>query len=183
MKKENINLISTLSIKVEINSESEGCKLQEENSLSFCGQSDIEECRNCKRLSCTVIQCGSIDKNNNNFNSLYELCIPYFLTDEEKSERCKNLNNANSFQNSGKCEYDDLEGFSSFTIFIIFIVVIGIVIFSVSVIYYNIYLYKTGEVPFEPYNFMPEFLFPRKEGHRATIDNLDNIFNPQRFEN
>ena len=152
--------------------------------MSYCSQSNIEDCRKCKRLSCTVIQCGSIDKNNNNnFISLHELCIPYYLTDNEKLNRCQNFNNVNSFQSSGKCEYDDLEGFGFITIFIIFIIVIGIIIFSVSAIYYNIYLYKTGEIPFEPFNFMPEFLFPRNEGHRNTIDNLDNIFNPQRFEN
>ena len=45
------------------------------------------------------------------------------------------------------------------------------------------YLYKYEEIPFEPPSLMPEFLFPRIEGHRNTIDNIDYIFYPQRFEN
>ncbi len=68
------------------------------------------------------------------------MCLPYDITDKEKRERCLNFNGVTSFKPTGMCEYDDLYGYSSFTLFIIGAAVIGIVVFGVSIIYYNIYV-------------------------------------------
>ena len=35
-----------------------GCDYIHENAFAYCGESNLEECRNCKRPGCTVIQCG-----------------------------------------------------------------------------------------------------------------------------
>jgi len=72
---------------------------------------------------------------------MYELCIPYTVSNEEKLKRCKAFNGVNQFQSSGTCEYDDLEGYSSMSIFFIGLSVIIVLIFSFSVIYYNLHVY------------------------------------------
>ena len=40
------------------NKKQENCKYIHENSFTYCGQSSLEECRNCKTINCAVIQCG-----------------------------------------------------------------------------------------------------------------------------
>ena len=36
----------------------ENCKYIHETPFAFCGESNLDDCRNCRRPSCTVIQCG-----------------------------------------------------------------------------------------------------------------------------
>ena len=46
----------------------ENCSYIHENRLSYCGESDLDDCKSCKRQGCTVIECGEEDlKNNINF--------------------------------------------------------------------------------------------------------------------
>lgn len=71
---------------------------------------------------------------------MYELCVPYTVSNEEKLKRCMAFNGVNQYRSSGICEYDDLEGYSSTSIFLIGLLVIIIVIFCVSIIYYNVYV-------------------------------------------
>lgn len=71
---------------------------------------------------------------------MYELCIPYTVTEGEKLRKCQSFNNVTTYRSTGICEYDDLEGYSSFTIFIVGFLVIIVFIFSFSVIYYNVYV-------------------------------------------
>ncbi len=35
------------------------CSYIHENAYAFCGESDLNDCRNCNRLGCTIIQCGN----------------------------------------------------------------------------------------------------------------------------
>ena len=44
----------------------ENCSYIHENRLSYCGESDLDDCFNCKRQGCTVIECGEHDHKNNN---------------------------------------------------------------------------------------------------------------------
>ena len=41
---------------------------------------------------------------------MYELCIPYTVSNEEKLKRCLAFNGVNQYRPTGTCEYDDLEG-------------------------------------------------------------------------
>jgi hypothetical protein len=71
---------------------------------------------------------------------MYELCIPYTVSNEEKLNRCLSFNGVNQYRTTGTCEYDDLEGYSSMNILLIGFLVIVVLIFCISVIYYNIYV-------------------------------------------
>jgi hypothetical protein len=35
------------------------CLYIHENAFAYCGESNVEECRSCRKPGCTVIQCGS----------------------------------------------------------------------------------------------------------------------------
>jgi hypothetical protein len=35
------------------------CSYIHENANAFCGESNLEDCRSCKRQGCTIIQCGN----------------------------------------------------------------------------------------------------------------------------
>ena len=74
--------------------------------------------------------------------------MPYFVTDKEKKERCLNFQGATTYRPTGDCEYDDLEGYSSLTVILIGIGVIAILVFSVTVIYYNVYVNKNNVIIF-----------------------------------
>ena len=43
----------------------ENCSYIHENKFAYCGESNLEDCKNCKRQGCTVIECGhdNLDKN------------------------------------------------------------------------------------------------------------------------
>ncbi len=69
------------------------------------------------------------------------MCLPYTVSDAEKLARCLNFQDVETYKPSGECEYDDLDGYSSFTIFIIGLAVIIVLVFSLAVIYYNIYVH------------------------------------------
>lgn len=66
--------------------------------------------------------------------------MPYTVTDSEKLHRCLNFKGVETYKPSGQCEYDDLDGYSSFTVFIIGLGVILVLVFSLAVIYYNVYV-------------------------------------------
>jgi hypothetical protein len=72
---------------------------------------------------------------------LYDLCVPYSVTGEEKYQKCLKFKDVTTYKPSGECEYDSLDGYSSFNIFIIGIIVIIVLVFSLAVIYYNIYVF------------------------------------------
>ena len=74
--------------------------------------------------------------------------MPYTVSGYDRLARCKNFQDVNTYRSSGECEYDDLEGYSSFSIFIIGLAVIIVLVFSISIIYYNIYLIKYQTPPF-----------------------------------
>jgi hypothetical protein len=74
------------------------------------------------------------------FSKMYELCIPYTVSNQEKLNRCLAFNGVNQYRPTGTCEYDDLEGYSSMNIFFIGFLVIIVLIFCISVIYYNVYV-------------------------------------------
>jgi hypothetical protein len=35
------------------------CSYIHENAFAYCGESNLEDCRNCKRQGCTIVQCGN----------------------------------------------------------------------------------------------------------------------------
>lgn len=49
----------------------ENCSYIHETPFAYCGESDIDDCRNCKRQGCTVIQCGTEDNMSNAPNSIF----------------------------------------------------------------------------------------------------------------
>jgi hypothetical protein len=81
-----------------------------------------------------------------NFEKMYELCIPYTVSEAEKLRKCQSFNNVSTYRSTHICEYDDLEGYSSFTIFIVGLLVIIVFIFSFTVIYYNVYVSMTYKI-------------------------------------
>lgn len=42
----------------------ENCSYIHENRLSYCGESNLDDCKNCKRQGCTVVECGREDIKN-----------------------------------------------------------------------------------------------------------------------
>jgi hypothetical protein len=124
------------------------CLYIHENAFAYCGESNLEECRNCRRPGCTVIECGTETANANknalqpmnSFSKQYELCVPYTVSDKEKLEKCLSFNGVTTYKSTGICEYDDLDGYSSITVFVIGLAVIFVLVFSLAVIYYNIYV-------------------------------------------
>jgi hypothetical protein len=37
----------------------ENCSYIHQNAMSYCGESSLDDCKNCRRQGCTVIQCGN----------------------------------------------------------------------------------------------------------------------------
>ena len=35
------------------------CSYIHENAFAFCGESDLNDCHNCKRQGCSIIECGN----------------------------------------------------------------------------------------------------------------------------
>jgi len=71
---------------------------------------------------------------------MYELCVPYTVSGEEKYQKCTKFNGVTTYRPSQECEYDNLDGYSSLTIFVIGIAVILVLVCSLAVIYYNVYV-------------------------------------------
>jgi len=42
----------------------ENCSYIHENKFAYCGESNLDDCRNCKRQGCSVIECGIDDPEN-----------------------------------------------------------------------------------------------------------------------
>ena len=59
IQKENPNQDSSFTISVNFSTNNHSCLPIIENSFSYCGQSTLEDCRQCRRQSCSIIQCGS----------------------------------------------------------------------------------------------------------------------------
>ena len=74
---------------------------------------------------------------------LHDLCLPYTVTDKEKLDKCLSFSGVTTYRPTGICEYDDLDGYSSITVFIIGLAVIVVLVFSLAVIYYNVYVRKS----------------------------------------
>lgn len=47
------------SFEIDSNFYGEACFIKSETHLDYCGQSSIEDCRNCKRPGCSVVECGN----------------------------------------------------------------------------------------------------------------------------
>ena len=48
------------------------CLYIHENAFAYCGESNLDDCRNCKRPGCSVIECGQEDlKGKKDYNGLY----------------------------------------------------------------------------------------------------------------
>ncbi len=71
---------------------------------------------------------------------MYELCVPYTVSGHDKYNKCLSFKDVTSYRSSGECEFDGLDGYSSFTIFLIGVLVISVLVFSLAVIYYNVYV-------------------------------------------
>ena len=72
----------------------------------------------------------------------FDLCLINNLTEEEKETICQEFDGVNSHNHNSKykCNFDDLEGYSFLTVFIIFILSVAVIVFSVMVVYYNVYV-------------------------------------------
>ena len=124
----------------------------------------MEECRNCRNDKCSSIQCGKESENpvNNidNFETYNELCIPRNISGKKKQSMCNNFKGVNTYRIFFECDYNIKYSFSfmasEFYLFIIFIV-LGI---SFIIIYYNNFLIKKKQKPFNMPSIFPESLFP-----------------------
>jgi hypothetical protein len=43
----------------------ENCSYIHQNSASFCGGSNLDDCRKCLRPGCTIVECGNESSNRN----------------------------------------------------------------------------------------------------------------------
>lgn len=59
IQRDSDNEDSSFNISVQFNNENKSCLSITENPFSYCGQSSLEDCRQCRRQSCSIIQCGS----------------------------------------------------------------------------------------------------------------------------
>jgi hypothetical protein len=134
----------------------ENCNFIHQNPFAYCAESNYDDCRHCRRQGCTIVECGTSERNvkitslilkpedssilssDKTFNKMYELCLPYTVSPHEKLKRCQAFTGVTNFQSSGQCEYDDLEGYSSFTVLLIGFLFIIVIIFCLTVIYYNV---------------------------------------------
>lgn len=66
--------------------------------------------------------------------------MPILATEQERLQSCKAFASADKVSNMYTCEFEDLEGYSSFTVILVFIAVVMVLIFSIAIIYYNIYV-------------------------------------------
>ena len=73
IQKENPNEDSSFIISVTFSTENKSCHSLIETPFSYCGQSTLEDCRQCRRQSCSILQCGS--KTGNSF--VKKICINY----------------------------------------------------------------------------------------------------------
>lgn len=136
-----------------------GCVINGNSFNSFCKQQNIGDCSSCKIIGCTVVECGSqipvtqIAAGNVNNNSIslnipspvnssnHQICAPYNATQEELDSQCQVFEGVKGFSKISICTWENLQGYSKFSIFLVTIVVIIGVVFSLSIIYYNIYVH------------------------------------------
>lgn len=167
------------------------CVIDKETSLSHCAESSIDDCRSCLRQGCSVIECGNVS--GGKFIHHFDICVSSYLIPTEKESICKEFKSLSTFNKASQveCDFDNLEGYSNLSIFFVFILVASVIVLSIVIVYYNIYLIKNGEPPFEPPTYFPIFLFPREsemtkeENKRAAqnLQNLNKIFKSNEYEN
>lgn len=167
LEKDKIELNSSfeISTKYEVNNTlNENCQYIHETPFAFCGESKINDCRNCLRESCSLIQCGQEEEDYVNhldkFTTLYELCVPLSITDKKKKTLCKNFKGVNTYRQYNECIVENSEKYKSSRFDIYLCIILVIMIFSIIVIYYNVYIIKKKEMPFSPPFFLPELIFP-----------------------
>ena len=70
--------------------------------------------------------------------------MPNTIKGDEKQAICQEFEGVSTFNSQNTdCSYDDLQGYSMFSILLVFILVVGIIVFSVLVVYYNVYVRKS----------------------------------------
>lgn len=121
----------------------DNCIYRSENNFGYCGESSLNDCRNCKRTKCKVIECGyekELANYEESFKGLFEICIPNDLSDVAKRKKCSIFSGANTYRQSIECNYEsDERGY--FPIVEIFGGVLCIVCCLAFVVaYYNIYV-------------------------------------------
>lgn len=99
------------------------------------------------------------------------MCLPFQVQDTEMVERCADtFSDINLVRNTPKLDLFEAEykcGSDGDSIFIISVLCLLLFTFSV-IIFYNCYIKLTGREPFVPFEFCPDFLFPRS-GKKPTI--------------
>ena len=164
-QKENLNLPVSFKASIDyIETNSNGsCQYIRESRYAFCGESKLSECRNCKRESCSLIQCGVENDDADhidNFKTLYELCVPLSITDKKKKKICRNFNGVNTYRAYNECFFDNFNKFQFLTYDIYIVIILIILAVSFIIIYYNVYLIKKKQEPFSPPQILPKIFFP-----------------------
>jgi len=167
------------------------CVIDKENQLSHCAESSINDCRSCMKRGCSVIECGNVS--GGKFIHHFDICVSSYLIPLEKENICKEFDGVSTYNKANlvECDFDDLDGYTNLSIFFVFIIVASVIVVSIVIVYYNIYLIRNGEPPFEPPSYFPIFLFPREseitkeENKRAAqnLQNLNKIFKSNEYEN
>ena len=175
MEKENINIESSFKITIKNIklSQNEYCKYAPINSFIFCGAANITECRNCENEFCTLIQCGKEIENPINyidqFETYNELCVPRNTSDRRKKLMCKNFNDVNTYRIFNECNYESNYKFVFMTSELYFTIVFIILAIALIIIYYNNYLIRKKQKPFNTPSIFPETIFP-------DINNINNEY-------
>lgn len=155
------------------------CKPTNKTSFVSCGSTALEKCRDCGNNMCSSIQCGKevekpvdyIDQ----FVIYNELCIPRNISDKKKKSMCKNFHGVNSYRVFYSCDYNIKYSFSFITSEFYMILVLIILGLTSIIVYYNNYLIKKKQKPFNlPLRFL-ETLFPND-------NNINNEYQQMKSE-
>ena len=90
-----------------------------------------------------------------------ELCVPRNISDKRKKLMCKNFNEANTYRIFYECDYNAIYNFSFMSSEFYLLIVLIILGIAFIIIYYNNYLIKKTQKPFNLPSIFPETLFPK----------------------
>lgn len=114
-----------------------------ETPFAFCGESNLEDCRNCGRPSCALIKCGYEELNDEQeekFHTVNEVCLPYLTHDKQIREICKRFYLSTTYRPSGNCDYGDAAGYSYVKMIMFGVLIASAIIGSLIVLYYQVYV-------------------------------------------
>eukprot|EP00347_Sterkiella_histriomuscorum_P016909 403351387 len=176
---------SKITLQLNRLSEDKACNgLLNSEYLMQCSQYKTETCLMVKQChdTCGELECWRGEET----QPFYQMTIPADATTDYAKNLCSFFNSVDLKPCKGCQIYVDILRFenqnptlSPFQTFILSIFLVLIVVLSLLVIYYNIFLAYRNRPPFKVYWFCPQILFPRGERglgrHNVEQESSDNL--------